>query len=64
MNFQPTEARISTKAHLSDVFFYFSTNPARDYLYYKERRQLKTFLSQFSLALPLTPDPPVRLYDD
>jgi hypothetical protein len=28
-------------------------------LYYKERRQLKTFLTQITLALPLTPDPPV-----
>jgi hypothetical protein len=34
------------------------------YLYYKERKQLETFLIQFGLALPLTPDPPVRLYDD
>jgi hypothetical protein len=28
-------------------------------LYYKERTQLKTFLTQFGLILPLTPDPPV-----
>jgi hypothetical protein len=33
-------------------------------LYYKERKQLKIFLTQFRLALPLTPDPPIRLYDD
>jgi hypothetical protein len=33
-------------------------------LYYKERRQLKTFLTQFGPVLPLTPDPPVRLCDD
>jgi hypothetical protein len=33
-------------------------------LYYKERRQLKTFLTQFRRVLPLTPDPPVRLDDD
>jgi hypothetical protein len=33
-------------------------------LYYKERRQLKTFLTQFGSALPLTLDPPVRLRDD
>jgi hypothetical protein len=33
-------------------------------LYYKERRQLKTFLTQFGPALPLMPDPPVRLRDD
>jgi hypothetical protein len=25
---------------------------------------LKTFLTQFGPALPLTPDPPVRLYND
>jgi hypothetical protein len=31
---------------------------------YKERRQLKTFLTQFGSALPLTPNPPVRLHDD
>jgi hypothetical protein len=29
------------------------------YLYYKERRQLTTFLTQFRLTLPLTPDPHV-----
>jgi hypothetical protein len=34
------------------------------YLYYKERRQLKTFLTQIGPALPLTPDPPIRLHDD
>jgi hypothetical protein len=34
------------------------------YLYYKERRQLKTFLTKFGPALPLTSDLPVRLYDD
>jgi hypothetical protein len=34
------------------------------FLYYKERRQLKTFLTQFGPALPLTQDPPVRLRDD
>jgi hypothetical protein len=34
------------------------------YLYYKERRQLKIFLTQFGSALPLMPDPPVRLPDD
>jgi hypothetical protein len=34
------------------------------YLYYKERRQLKIFLTQIRPALPLTPDPPVRLRDD
>jgi hypothetical protein len=28
-------------------------------LYYKERRQLKTFLTQIGPALPLTPNPPV-----
>jgi hypothetical protein len=28
-------------------------------LYYKERRQLKTFLTQIGFVLPLTPDPPV-----
>jgi hypothetical protein len=28
-------------------------------LYYKERRQLETFFTQFGPALPLTPDPPV-----
>jgi hypothetical protein len=33
-------------------------------LYYKERKQLKTFLTQFRPALPLTPDPPVKLHDD
>jgi hypothetical protein len=33
-------------------------------LYYKERRQLETFLTQFRPALPLTPDPPARLHDD
>jgi hypothetical protein len=33
-------------------------------LYYKERRQLKTFLTQFRPTLLLTSDPPVRLYDD
>jgi hypothetical protein len=32
--------------------------------YYKERRQLKTFLTQIGPALPLTLDPPVRLRDD
>jgi hypothetical protein len=26
-------------------------------LHYKERRQLKTFLTQIGIALPLTPDP-------
>jgi hypothetical protein len=31
-------------------------------LYYKERRQLKTFHTQFRPALPLTPDPPVICY--
>jgi hypothetical protein len=30
----------------------------------KERRQLKIFLTQFGSALPLTPDPPIRLHDD
>jgi hypothetical protein len=34
------------------------------YLYYKERRKLKTFLTQFGPVLPLTSDPPVRLHDD
>jgi hypothetical protein len=34
------------------------------YLYYKERRQLKTFLTQIGSALPLTPDPSVTLHDD
>jgi hypothetical protein len=34
------------------------------YIYYKDRRQLKTFLTQFGSALPLTLDPPVRLRDD
>jgi hypothetical protein len=34
------------------------------YLSYKERKQLKTFLTQFRLALALTPDPPVRLHND
>jgi hypothetical protein len=29
------------------------------YLYYKERRQLKTFLTQIGFVLPLTPDPTV-----
>jgi hypothetical protein len=33
-------------------------------LYYKERRQLKTFLTQFGPALPLMSDPLVRLHDD
>jgi hypothetical protein len=33
-------------------------------LYYKERRQLKIFLTQFWSALPLPLDPPVRLHDD
>jgi hypothetical protein len=28
-------------------------------LYYKERKQLKTFLTQTGPAVPLTPDPPV-----
>jgi hypothetical protein len=27
-------------------------------LYYKERKQLKIFLTQIGFALPLTPDPP------
>jgi hypothetical protein len=31
-------------------------------LYYKERRQLKTFLTQIGLVLPLTPDPPVMCF--
>jgi hypothetical protein len=35
-----------------------------EYLYYKERRQSKTFLTQFGSTLPLTLDPPVRLRDD
>jgi hypothetical protein len=35
-----------------------------EHLYYKERRQLKTFLTQIGPALPLTPDPPVRLRND
>jgi hypothetical protein len=30
-------------------------------LYYKERKQLKIFLTQFGPALPLTPDPHVML---
>jgi hypothetical protein len=34
------------------------------YLNYKERRQLKTFLTQFGPNIPLTSDPPVRLRDD
>jgi hypothetical protein len=33
-------------------------------IYYKERRQLKTFLIQFGPTLSLTPDPPVRFVDD
>jgi hypothetical protein len=33
-------------------------------LYYKERNQLKTTLTQFGSTLPLTPDPPVRLHVD
>jgi hypothetical protein len=33
-------------------------------LYYKERRQLKTFLTHFGSALSLMLDPPVRLHDD
>jgi hypothetical protein len=31
-------------------------------LYYKERRQVKTFLTQIELALPLTPDPPITCF--
>jgi hypothetical protein len=34
------------------------------YLYYKERRQSETFVTQFGPTLPLAPDPPVRLRDD
>jgi hypothetical protein len=33
-------------------------------LYYMERRQSKTFLTQIGPTLLLTPDPPVRLCDD
>jgi hypothetical protein len=29
------------------------------YLYYKERKQLKTFLNQIGSTVPLTSDPPV-----
>jgi hypothetical protein len=31
-------------------------------LYYKERRQLKTFLTKFRSTLPLMPDPPVTCF--
>ena len=29
------------------------------YLYYKDRKQLKTFLTHIGPTVPLTPDPPV-----
>jgi hypothetical protein len=53
LNFQPTKSPYKW-------CFLFSTSPLHDYyLYYKERRQLQTFLTQIGSALPLTPDPPV-----
>jgi hypothetical protein len=53
LNFQPTKSPYKW-------CFLFSTSPLHDYyLYYKKRRQLKTFLTQIGSALPLTPDPPV-----
>ena len=30
------------------------------YLYYKDRKQLKTFLTRIGSTIPLMPDPPVR----
>jgi hypothetical protein len=33
-------------------------------LYYKERNEIKTILTRFGPALPLTSDPPVRLHVD
>ena len=32
----------------------------RTYLYYKDRKQLKTFLTRIGSTISLTPDPPVR----
>jgi hypothetical protein len=48
------------------MYMTFTCSNAWAYLlvYYKERRQLKTFLTQFVPVLPLTSDSPIRLRDD
>jgi hypothetical protein len=46
------------------ILLHVCYNPNVFNLYYKERRQLKTFLTQFGPILPLTSDPPVKLHDD
>jgi hypothetical protein len=55
-----TQAQASSKQTPgSTTMRLLSELPQNIYLYYKERRQLKTFLTQIGLGLPLTPDTPV-----
>jgi hypothetical protein len=53
----PTIELVTEDGFISKGIVYLS-------IYYNERRQLKTLLTQFGPVLPLTSDPPVRLHDN
>jgi hypothetical protein len=50
--------------NMKGVYYFYFVYDIYTHTHYKERKQLKTFLTQFGSVLPLTSDPPVRLHDD